>query len=514
METQGVQENQKTMEVLIKSEVNKDSEIINETREVCRVLPNGETVCFLNDRQGEITRKQIEERYSQIRLTDKDEENGLELFCYIKCTNDDEDIVKKCRGVVFNKDKIVMKAFPFTREYSSTDEDNVKSVFSQTDFTKCRFYNSVEGTLIRVFNFNDKWFVSTHRKLNAFKSKWASKESFGDIFKRSLEEYMMNGGYEKVFDGVTESFDKESIKENTIEKVCSRLDKNNQYMFLVSNTPENRIVCTTKEVPELIHVGTFKNGELDLDDYVGFNKGKEHHFGSVEEMISEVESIDYDEFQGIIAFLPNNEQVKILTPKYQELFKIRGNESSIKFRYLQVRMNKRLSNGLYSLYPKYSKDFDDYENILYKIAQFIYRSYIARYISKRYITLPVEEFAVMRECHNWHCQDRGNNRINEEKVIEVLNQQPPTNLNHMIRRFRIDASKHREKHASRQYVTPKFGPKTPVVMDTHGASSARGDTHGASDGSSRQNTNISPMVLPINSQEARRTESMIDPISV
>jgi len=45
---------------------------------------------------------------------------------------------------------------------------------------------------------------------------------------------------------------------------------------------------------------------------------------------------------------------------------------------------------------------------------------------------------VMKECHAWHRSDRIHNRITLNKVIEVLNQQTPSNLNRMIRRVRVD----------------------------------------------------------------------------
>jgi hypothetical protein len=44
-----------------------------------------------------------------------------------------------------------------------------------------------------------------------------------------------------------------------------------------------------------------------------------------------------------------------------------------------------------------------------------------------------EEFNVVRECHSWYEQNRTSNRITIQKVIEVLNDQTPTNINKMIR---------------------------------------------------------------------------------
>ena len=99
-------------------------------------------------------------------------------------------------------------------------------------------------------------------------------------------------------------------------------------------------------------------------------------------------------------------------------------------------MDKKLSDMLYFLYPRYADTFDDYENTLYDSAKQINSNYIQRFIKKKYVTVPKEEYTVMNACHEWHLQDRVRNRISLRKVIEILNEQPPTNLNKIIRRMK------------------------------------------------------------------------------
>ena len=82
--------------------------------------------------------------------------------------------------------------------------------------------------------------------------------------------------------------------------------------------------------------------------------------------------------------------------------------------------------------------FDEYENNIFDIGRNIYKSYVDRFIKKQYVTVPREEFTVIRECHSWHLDDRTNNRISLDKIINVLNQQSPTHLNHMIKRFNLE----------------------------------------------------------------------------
>ena len=132
-------------------------------------------------------------------------------------------------------------------------------------------------------------------------------------------------------------------------------------------------------------------------------------------MYAYVNSMKYEDLQGLICFGPNNYQIKILNKDYNDLFRARGNEPSIKFRYLQVRMDRRSVNMLYHLYPEMINSFDEYENTLYDIARSIYRAYVQRFIKKQYITVPREEFSVVRECNSWQLSNRTENRIKQNK---------------------------------------------------------------------------------------------------
>ena len=159
--------------------------------------------------------------------------------------------------------------------------------------------------------------------------------------------------------------------------------------------------------------------------------------------------------QGVIIFAPNNKQYKILHEDYIKFFQVRGNEPSIKYRYLQVRMNSSLCNNLYYLYPNMNSSFEEYENIIYAIAQMIYTCYVDRYIKKQWVTVEVEEFIVMRKCHSLYEADR-QNRVTLKRVIEVLNEQSPTNLNKMIRRFQNKKNQTHTQHTQTQHNQKNF----------------------------------------------------------
>jgi len=382
----------------------------------------------IDESSMEFNRANIDSLSKFIRLVDVDASTGLDLYCYIHCEPHDSEIRKQCRGVVFNKDKLIMKGFPYTIEY--TQSENLPDINDNivNSFDKCSFYDSYEGSLIRMFYFADKWYLSTNRKLDAFRSKWASKESFGSFFKKALEYEFENN------ERLKSNVDFTPGKDDAIERFQSVLDTNKQYMFLLLNNNENRIVCSAPENPTIFHVGTFVDFELKMNEDVYIPYPKKHNFKDIDELFDYVNSIDYKYLQGIIAFTPGNYQYKIFNQEYHDLYKARGNEPSIKFRYLQVRMNKKYNEILHYLYPEYKKSFTDYENYIYDIARDITKSYVERFIKKNYVTVPVEEFQVIRECHTWHLLDRLENKININKVIDILNTQPPTNINRMIRK--------------------------------------------------------------------------------
>ena len=64
-----------------------------------------------------------------------------------------------------------------------------------------------------------------------------------------------------------------------------------------------------------------------------------------------MKDLSVNDTSGIIAFQSPEKQFKATTAEYSELFNARGNEPSVKFRYLQVRMNGDVRDALYYLYP-------------------------------------------------------------------------------------------------------------------------------------------------------------------
>ena len=395
----------------------------------------------------ELSRKNIELVSNFVRLVDSDKENELDLFCYLNCKKDDPEFLKNCRGLVFNKDKLILNSFPYTMEYTEDDNDELSSSLKDV-FGECLFYNSYEGCLIRIFNFNNKWYISTNKKFDAFRSKWASKQSYGHFFREALKQQFLSN--ERLKSNIDLTLLNDNL-DNIIDVFCTVLDKDKQYMFLLLNNSENRIVCSEPTVPTVYHVGTFVNNVLNMSEDIYIPYPEKLEFKDLEEIYDYVDSIDYNIMQGVIIFAPNNKQIKILNKRYADYYSVRGNEPSIKFRYLQVRMDSKNNNLIKKLYPNSVKDFEDYENLIYDACKNIYEAYVDRFIKKLYVTVPVEEFNVIKEAHTWYLQDRKTHKITYDKIIEILNKQTPTNINKIIKRLKMSLNSGEKKQEEKPF---------------------------------------------------------------
>lgn len=113
-----------------------------------------------------------------------DRTNELILKHFKECDNTSSTQIKNLRGVIESIDgKIVCKTFPYTDEYS---ENDISASLTPKPGYNRRFFASEEGCVLRLYFHNNRWHLSTHKKLDAFTSHWGSKTSYGSMFLEAL----------------------------------------------------------------------------------------------------------------------------------------------------------------------------------------------------------------------------------------------------------------------------------------------------------------------------------------
>jgi hypothetical protein len=123
-----------------------------------------------------------------------------------------------------------------------------------------------------------------------------------------------------------------------------------------------------------------------------------------------------------------------LNDKYKYYWDIRNNNPNIYLRYLELRNDKQLED-FFKLYPKIIYVSDRFENCIFDISRIIYDAYVERYIKKKYISLPKQEYVILKKAHEWHLLDRQNNKIYRQKILSLLNEEKPYHLLQIIKRY-------------------------------------------------------------------------------
>ncbi len=388
----------------------------------------------------------LKKNSSRILNVDENERLGLKVYHFDKCDDTDNDVLKQARGIIIKNDnEIISMTFGYTPEWSNNEINKIEKFFEQIDMTKCLFFESHEGCLIRcLFEKESKdWMISTHRRLNAFESRWGSNQSFGDMFVTAIyNEYKINNKFHDRILKFSSSTDANIIFEHFIDS----LDKSKEHLFFIRNTFKNYIVCTppTEDEHQVYYIGS----HIDVSPKVDFSfddldlvlPKRYTDIQDVKSLIEKVENIDPFKLQGIVVFIPNENGFrlcKVVNDKYAEFTAVRGNEANLYHRYLTLRSDPKthhLVDKLCYLYPHFVSRFDNVDYIISILVNNMYKAYIDRFVKKQHIVIPKEEYKIVKECFDWYCQDT-RRRISRRVIASVFIKQTPQFQNQLIKKY-------------------------------------------------------------------------------
>jgi hypothetical protein len=254
--------------------------------------------------------------------------DGLSCYHYTDANVLSSDEVKKYRGIIKSDetDEIVCRSFGFTPEFGSNDNENLtkylEPMLSNPDVV---YMPALEGCLVRTFYYKDKWYVSTHKKIDAYSSKWGCDKSFGELFDNALRNYYQN---------------------EDIDQCRNYLDRKLIYVCLLKNYISNRIVCIADDKPQLQFICNInrENNSIKFysDDCEYIKPATLQDFN---QMISE---IDITKTQGYVFINTKTlESVKILKDDYIFYALLRGNQPNILYRYIELQQKGEPKNVEY-----------------------------------------------------------------------------------------------------------------------------------------------------------------------
>lgn len=330
---------------------------------------------------------------TQLEKTDSTDE--LNIISYKQCDNQSSNSLKKIRGLICDKDAIIASSLGYTCEY--TNEDDLSFI----DLTKVACYPALEGTLLRLFSYKNKWFLSTHRKLDAFTSRWGGNQTFGDIASKALEA--LNISYD--------------IWTTT-------LDPSHVYFILVRNTVSTRVVSEPPSIPTVFHVATLLNNQVfDLEMSIGLPKQDRLSFQTMAQLQSYVYDCNPVFQQGVIFFdMESGTPTKIVNVNYQNKARVRNNEPDLSFRYLELwrDMTSPLYQTFVELYPEFGNKSQKYVNVSFKIAKHLHNLYFSKFVKKDKKIMKTEEWLIVKYVHEWYWAERQTRKVTLDVMHKMM----------------------------------------------------------------------------------------------
>ena len=249
------------------------------------------------------------------------------------------DTIRKTRGIIMDKQTKKIISYPIEGKISL---DTFKK---KVDWDDIVIEESIDGTLINMYYYNNKWNYSTNSTLHA-KCYWNSKRSFKELFVETLELYNLN---------------KELLNKNyTYSFILCHPETRNVSVY---NKPKiyhvlSRNIDTGKEVSLNLHIP--KPKILKLDD---INKINCH---SYKDLFTYCSSLPYNK-EGVMLFSKDRlYRTKIKGKKHIMVRTIRGNHSNITYTILEsIRYNtNNRTHKLLKYFPEY---IDTYNTINKKL---------------------------------------------------------------------------------------------------------------------------------------------------
>ena len=297
---------------------------------------------------------------------------GMYLVKYDKNQSNMIDLdVQRCRGLIFSLDNQVLsippsKSIPFQ-----------SFVNNATDFESIRFEEFIDGTMVQMFYFNDKWNIATRSSIGA-NCRWYSNKKFSELFNESGQKLDMD-----------------------------KLETNTCYTFVLKHS-ENRIVKQYEDCSIVLVKATRitddKIEDLKLDTLnIGVETPKVFNFSNMDEAIEACSGFNFDEQGLVLKYEKDGQEIrsKLRNPKYNSAKILRGNTNNLKYQFLELRQNGYLPQYL-DYFPEHNDLFNGYTTELYQVTQNLFNYYKKIHVHRPKTNIKQIPFEYRPLCYELH----------------------------------------------------------------------------------------------------------------
>jgi hypothetical protein len=344
----------------------------------------------------------VDPKYSQyIRVLDEfrdspDSDHVLYLLHYLTVYNVETNTENMkhfghVRGIILDQNnEIVCRSFGYTPEIAVNSENS----YLQYVNANSMMFPALEGTVIRLFNWNNHWILSTHRRIDGTTSHW-NGPAFGEMW--------------------------EELWKNDFE-----IEDNKSYIFILQH-PGNKHIFPVA-TPALVHVATVESGVLD------YNRDRIENSNVQDYVDSAYDARDVNNV-GIMVLNPDSFMpIKLVSNGYIDLKRLRGNNPYLGTRYVHLMSDPDQQKALVENFP--SEDYQQIDRLFDQLVTKVHKGYIVKFVKKSSKIYPKEQHVTMLRCHSWYMEDPQNRVVRSDTVREMLRTTPGNYLNTMINSVR------------------------------------------------------------------------------
>ncbi len=288
------------------------------------------------------------------------------------------------RGWIVKDQTLVVKTFPTSREISVGHphyEEWVREVLPNSIILK-----SYEGSLLRLWKCpgEEKWRISTVRKIDAAASRWNANPSFGQRLIESIEVQT----------------------RQSFEAFCFELKSNYVYTFWLTTDAETKSICKN-EAQHVYSLGCFDRDhefEYSLCTFPGipFPPRIETLIFTPGDLAIALEDKNNQDvidlkIQGYTILNLNGEMLKVSSEKYRNMYLVRGRKVSNNFvKYIEL-YGQDERQQLLDLYPEQKERLLSLDRKMSRLIDVLYRLYHKDLAKRRLPLVEREEFKVYRK---------------------------------------------------------------------------------------------------------------------
>jgi hypothetical protein len=252
------------------------------------------------------------------------------------------ELVRECRGLILDRNyrAVCVPFFKFAN-YGESYADEV-------DWRTALVEEKIDGSLIKVWNYNGKWIISTNGTIFAEKALIGSQydtesnarfDNYGELFKKAAEIAGLD---------------------------ITSLNPQYTYMFELCS-PYSRIVVPHEAI-KIYHIGTRDNvtyKELEID--IGIAKPKKYICNNLTDLIEMASKLRYCE-EGYVVKDRNYCRIKVKSPSYVAVHHLVSDMSDKRLLEL-IRRNETSEFLVY--FPEYKHYIDNLSNKIYDLCSCI-----------------------------------------------------------------------------------------------------------------------------------------------